>query len=107
MWVWTLVKDSRIVTREHLHSLRSSPHADKLDVSEHFLQVVGAGAQGQMVENILTQLLDVRVHQLHLLSSLTPDRGKYLTKIKKIFRNLKKNLFIEKTYIFLEPARNE
>ena len=65
-----------ILTSECLHSLRSSSHADKLDVSEHFLQVVGAGAQGEMVENILTQLLDVRVHQLHLLPPLTPDSGK-------------------------------
>ena len=74
------VKVSRIVTREHLHSLRSSSHADKLGVAEHFLQVVGAGAQGEMVENILPQLLDVRVHQLHLLPSLTPQNGKYFNK---------------------------
>ena len=67
---------SRSVTREHLHSLRSSSHADKLDVSEHFLQVVGAGAQGEMVENILTQLLDVRVHHPDLVPPLTPDSGK-------------------------------
>ena len=86
---WVLVKVGRIITREHLHSLRSSSHADKLGVSEHFLQVVGAGAQGEMVENILTQLLDVRVHQLHLLSSLTPDRGKYFPKIKN-FSEFKK-----------------
>ena len=82
MWVWTLVKDSRIVTREHLHSLRSSSHADKLDVPEHLLEVVGAGAEGKMVEDILPQLLDVRVHQLHLLASLAPDIGKYFTKKK-------------------------
>ena len=68
------------ITREHLHSLRSSSHADKLDVAEHFLQVVRAGAQGEMVENILSQLLDVRVHQLHLLASLAPDNRKYFTK---------------------------
>ena len=83
MWVWALVKDSRIVTRKHLHSLRSSSHADKLGVAEHFLQVVGAGAQGEMVENVLPQLLDVRVHQLYyLLASLTPQNGKYFTKIE-------------------------
>ena len=62
-----------ILTSECLHSLRSSSHADKLDVSEHLLQVVGAGAQSEMVENILTQLLDVRVHQPHLVTSLTPE----------------------------------
>ena len=83
---------SRSVTREHLHSLRSSSHADKLDVSEHFLQVVGAGAQGQMVENILTQLLDVRVHQLHLLPPLTSDSGNVFTKNKNILEFKKEPL---------------
>ena len=75
---WVLVKVGRIITREHLHSLRSSSHADKLDVPEHLLKVVRAGAKGKMVEDILPQLLDVRVHQLHLLASLAPGR-KYFT----------------------------
>ena len=61
-----------ILTSECLHSLRSSSHADKLDVSEHLLQVVGPGAQGQVVEDVLAQLLDVRVHQPHLVPPLTP-----------------------------------
>ena len=84
--MWVIVKgSSRIVTREHLHSLRSPSHADKLDVAEHLLQVVGAGAQGEMVEDILPELLDVRVHQLHLLASLTPGR-KYFKYFGKYFK---------------------
>ena len=66
------MSQEEILTSECLHSLRSSSHADKLDVSEHLLQVVGAGAQGQVVEDVLAQLLDVRVHQPHLVPPLAP-----------------------------------
>ena len=105
IWVWVIVKgSSRIVTREHLHSLRSPSHADKLDVAEHLLQVVGARAQGEMVEDILPKLLDMRVHQLHLLPSLTPDRENILHQSEiKIFWTQR----TEETHIFREPPRNE
>ena len=38
------------------------------DVTKHFWEVVRAGAQGEVVKDILLHLLQVGVHQLHPLS---------------------------------------
>ena len=61
------------LTCECLHPLRSAAHADVLDVSEHLLEVVAAGAEGEVVEDVLLHLLDVGVDQLHLLPTLAPQ----------------------------------
>ena len=61
------------LTCESLHPLRSAAHADVLDVSEHLLEVVAAGAEGEVVEDVLLHLLDVGVDQLHLLPTLAPQ----------------------------------
>ena len=61
------------LTCESLHPLRSAAHADVLDVSKHLLEVVAAGAEGEVVEDVLLHLLDVGVDQLHLLPTLAPQ----------------------------------
>lgn len=48
-------------TSEGLHSLGSATHADVLHITEHLLEVVGAGAEGEVVQHVLLHVLDVRV----------------------------------------------
>ena len=62
-----------IVTCKTLHSLRCSSHADKLDITKHLFKIMRPRSKSEMIENILLHLLDVRIHQLHLLTSLTPS----------------------------------
>ena len=73
-------------TSECLHSLRSAAHADVLHVPEHLLEVVGAGAKGEVVQHVLLHVLDVRVGDFHLLSIFAPVENvnsHYLWKIRK------------------------
>ena len=63
------------LTCECLHPLRSAAHADVLDVSEHLLEVVAAGAEGEVVQHVLLHVLDVRVGELHLLPVLAPAKN--------------------------------
>ena len=63
------------LTCESLHPLRSAAHADVLDVSKHLLEVVAAGAEGEVVQHVLLHVLDVRVGELHLLPVLAPAKN--------------------------------